>query len=254
MMRALDQLLRGKYTDSGTLGQGQIPLPTGTLILSCLALGALYGAAMGLFSALLTDGSAGWAQIGASAVKVPLLFLSTLTVTFPSLYVVSALARSRLGAIDTLKLLLVAIAVNMALLASLAPVTVFFTLSSDSYPFMILLNVSLFAISGFVGLGFLLRALGPIIGTPPPALADTAGSSDRKKVSTSPKFSSSQQASSSHTVFRVWALIYGVVGSQMGWILRPFIGDPALPFSWFRDRESNVLGGIRAAAQSLFGG
>lgn len=254
MIRALDQLLRGKYTEPGTLGQGQIPLPVGTLILGCLVLGAVYGAAMGLFSALLTDGSAGWAQVGASAVKVPLLFLSTLTVTFPSLYVVSALARSRLGASDTLKLLLVAIAVNMALLASLAPVTAFFTLSSDSYPFMILLNVSLFAISGLVGLGFLLRALEPIIGAPPPLPPKVTDSNEPKEVTTSPEFHHRQRQGSSRTVFRAWALIYGIVGSQMGWILRPFIGDPALPFSWFRDRESHVLGGILNAVETLTGG
>ncbi len=66
----------------------------------------------------------------ATAVKVPLLFLATLAVTFPSLYVLSALAGSRLRGQSTLRLLLVT--VNLALLASLAPITAFFTFSTTS--------------------------------------------------------------------------------------------------------------------------
>jgi hypothetical protein len=42
-------------------------------------------------------------------------------------------------------------------------------------------------------------------------------------------------------IFRVWLLLYGVVGAQMGWILRPFIGNPHLPFQMFRARWSNVF-------------
>jgi hypothetical protein len=32
-----------------------------------------------------------------------------------------------------------------------------------------------------------------------------------------------------------------VVGAQMGWILRPFIGAPSEPFQWFRERPSNFF-------------
>jgi hypothetical protein len=42
-------------------------------------------------------------------------------------------------------------------------------------------------------------------------------------------------------VFNAWTLIYAVVGAQMGWILRPFIGAPSQPFQWFRARESNFF-------------
>ena len=33
----------------------------------------------------------------------------------------------------------------------------------------------------------------------------------------------------------------------MGWILRPFIGSPALPFELFRDREGNFFRGLFSA-------
>jgi hypothetical protein len=56
------------------------------------------------------------------------------------------------------------------------------------------------------------------------------------------------------TVFRIWIVLFGLVGSQMGWVLRPFIGDPNTPFTWFRVRESNVFQGILNALGNLFSG
>ena len=40
-----------------------------------------------------------------------------------------------------------------------------------------------------------------------------------------------QQDSSINAVFVIWIMLYGIVGEQMGWILRPFIGNPELPFA-----------------------
>ncbi len=42
-------------------------------------------------------------------------------------------------------------------------------------------------------------------------------------------------------VFRWWIILFALVGSQMGWVLRPFIGNPSLPFTFFRTRESNFF-------------
>lgn len=46
-------------------------------------------------------------------------------------------------------------------------------------------------------------------------------------------------------------MIYGVVGAQMGWILRPFIGNPDLPFTWFRARESNFFAALFGVLKRL---
>jgi hypothetical protein len=35
--------------------------------------------------------------------------------------------------------------------------------------------------------------------------------------------------------------VFAIVGAQMSWVLRPFIGDPDLPFQWFRQRDSNFF-------------
>ena len=32
----------------------------------------------------------------------------------------------------------------------------------------------------------------------------------------------------------IWVGLYAFVGMQMGWMLRPFIGDPGLPVAFFR--------------------
>ena len=56
------------------------------------------------------------------------------------------------------------------------------------------------------------------------------------------------------TVFRCWIVLFGLVGAQMGWVLRPFIGDPNTPFTWFRGRESNIFLAILNTLGSLFSG
>jgi hypothetical protein len=38
----------------------------------------------------------------------------------------------------------------------------------------------------------------------------------------------------------------------MGWILRPFIGAPTQPFTFFREREANFFIGLIDALRSLF--
>jgi len=42
-------------------------------------------------------------------------------------------------------------------------------------------------------------------------------------------------------VFWCWIIVFGLVGAQMGWVLRPFIGTPGKPFQWFRERHSNFF-------------
>jgi hypothetical protein len=36
-------------------------------------------------------------------------------------------------------------------------------------------------------------------------------------------------------------VIYALVGAQMSWIPRPFVGAPELPFELFRNREANFF-------------
>jgi hypothetical protein len=62
-----------------------------------------------------------------------------------------------------------------------------------------------------------------------------------------------QAGEQARTVLRVWCLVYGIVGAQMGWLLRPFLGAPDLPFTLFRPREDSVFIGVMRAIGQLFG-
>lgn len=225
----LDQLLRGEHTRKDDLQAGRIGLPARRLLLLGAALGLVFGAGMGLYAATGGRENA-WLHLISSAVKLPLLFFLTLLVTFPSLYVFAALANSRLRARETLRLLVAAITVMLGVLASFAPVTVFFTLSTDSYRFMLFLNVVFCGLAGLVGLGFLFRAINLVF-------PDEKGSRE--------------ESGRARRIFRLWLLLFGIVGAQMAWILKPFVGNPQLPFEWVR--ASRVSNFFEFIARSLTG-
>jgi hypothetical protein len=155
-IKELDALLRWDKDRSLALMKGTRPLRAGHGVASAVILGCVYGLFMGLY-ALLTRRPPCWEQMLVTAVKVPALFLLTLFVTFPSLYVFSALLGTRLSFLDTLRVLVGATAVSVCVLAAFGPITGFFTISTTSYPFMKILNVLFFAIAGFLGIGFLAK-------------------------------------------------------------------------------------------------
>jgi hypothetical protein len=258
-LKELDEVLRGHKADPHLLAGGTAHIPIQPLVVGSVLLGIIYGVFMGLY-AVATRTPPSIAQIMASAIKVPALFFLTLAVTFPSLYVFSALFGVRLGPKDTLRLILVPITVNLAVLASLGPITGFFTLSTTSYGFMKLLNVLFFSVSGVIGLKVLLTMLSRLeeaqaaqVTAPPMAAQPDGGPDASKPAPVGPALRSSQDRTMARTTFQVWIVIYALVGAQMGWILRPFIGSPDLPFHWFRGREANIFVDIAHTIGSLLG-
>ncbi len=79
--------------------------------------------------------------------------------SFPSLYVFHALVGSRLSMQSVLRLLVISLTVMLTVLASLGPIVAFFSASTTSYLFMLLLNVVIFAVSGSLGLRYMLTTL-----------------------------------------------------------------------------------------------
>jgi hypothetical protein len=249
-IRSLDRILKGEATRLADLRRGSLDVPLGGLSLVILLLGAFYGACMGAYAVITRHGEStaamGYQQLAASAVKVPALFFLTLVVTFPSLYVFNALVGSRLSLVALLRLLVAALGVMMALLASFGTIVVFFAVSTDSYAFMVLLNVLLFAVAGALGLGFLLQTLHRLynaqIVSPPPILSEAPTPTPDLPEPGALDVLEGQVASRNvRTVFRIWVLVFGLVGAQMGWVLRPFVGDPSKPFTFFRERNSNFF-------------
>jgi len=252
--RQLDDLLRGRKT--ATLLADKVDVPLRLFVPLAIALGAVYGWFMGWYAFINRD-PALYVQMLASAVKIPLLFLATLVVTFPSLYVFSALLGSRLSFHSTLRLLVGSVVVNLAVAASFGPVLGFFTLTTQSYQFMVLLNVVLLAIAGLVALGFLLRSLRRLIAESIP-VSPPVEQPHESYDPASTAFIRRQEAPSlpestdrAKSIFRVWVMIYALVGAQMSWLLRPFIGSPSRPFSWFRPRGGNFFESVLHQLQSL---
>jgi hypothetical protein len=218
-----------------------------------------YGACLGCFSLFKTGGPSGLQWI-ATVVKVPLLFALTLVVTLPSLYVSNALVGSRLSLLSVVRLLAATLGVIVAVLASLGTIVAFFAVSTTSYPFMVLMNVAAFSVSGVLGLVFLLTTLHRLsLIRPLPVLthADENVGEDKTDLPAPIGALDSRpddEPPSHHvrTVFRCWVALFALVGAQMGWVLRPFIGNPSQPFTWFRVRDSNVFEAIWGAVRSLF--
>jgi hypothetical protein len=251
MLGILDRVLRGHFTRKEELAAGRIAVPVGRLVTLSLLLGAIYGISLGCYSAFGGAPSA-WLQMVASSIKVPLLFLLTLVVSFPSLYVFAALQRLPLGFRNTLRLMLLAIVVHLTVIASLGPVFAFFAASTTSYPFLLLLNVAIFAIGGLLGLMVLRRATRDMFQPAPrtPTPAETAADAPLPALPPRQPLHAADQA---RRLLGLWCVVYGVVGAQMGWLLRPFLGKPDAPFEWFRIREDNFLVALLRTIGALFG-
>jgi hypothetical protein len=245
----LDRILRGELTRVSSLERGRIEIAPARLSIIIIILGMIYGVCMGCFAVFREHGPHAY-QLIASMVKVPLLFYLTLLVTLPSLYVFNALVGSRLTLSAVIRLLVASLGVMMAVLASLGPIVAFFSVSTTSYPFMVLFNVVVFAVSGTLGLLFLLQTLHrlSVAGTAPPRAAAPAAPEAPPPAAPAAEPSGAldrldDRVLSRHvkTVFRLWVVVFALVGSQMSWVLRPFVGNPAVPFTWFRMRESNFF-------------
>ena len=270
----LDQILRGDATQLSSLEKGEIELPVKNLMIVMIILGVLYGICLGSFNLLhpSTEGaiatmSDAWLQIFASMIKFPLLFILTLFVTLPSLYVFNALVGSKLNIISVIKLLVSSIAVMLTVLASLGPIVIFFSLCTTSYHFILLLNVVVCGIGGFLGLAFLLRTLHRLI------LVQNDYSPVRSKVGVASQVISGEGSEEcrmpetlstlerygptngkAKSVIRIWVVVFGLVGAQMSWVLRPFVGSPYMHFELFRERESNFFAAVLKSLETLLGG
>ncbi len=106
-----------------------------------------------------------------------------------------------------------------------------------------MLNVLLFGIAGLISLAILRGALGHVFETRVEKSVEAAPDSALEPGAPVTPAATSGNGRAK-TVFGVWLVVYGIVGAQMGWVLRPFIGAPGLPFELFRARESNFFNDV----------
>jgi len=183
---------------------------------------AIYGAIMGSFGS--------WLQILVSAIKLPALYLLTTFICLPTLYFFEVVAGVKRVFEQYMALLLASMSAISVMLFAFAPVTLFFRLSINNYRFFVLVNIIILTITGFTGIRYFYNSM----------ISLTERDGESSKVSFS--------------ILKAWLLLYGLVGSQLGWTLRPFFGDPGLPFTLFRQIESNFyLQVIKLFFQVFFG-
>jgi hypothetical protein len=259
---------------------------TGQMLLSSVVALACYGAVLGSFHSVL--------MALTSAVKLPLLFLVTLAICLPTLYLFNLVFGARLSVRQSLALVMVALTVTAMLALAFAPISLFFLITAPDYGFFKLLNVVILALSALVGLRFLTGGmrvlnenglLSPAVEATAPAVEEQAdrleavpvavGAGQTGQVEVAPasngnvgpaiqvppgysarqapmRPSRPQPAPPSMTLLYVWILLFGFVGTQLAWTLRPFFGSPGMEFSLYRDIDGNFYAEIISTISHLF--
>jgi hypothetical protein len=218
----IETILRDRQTFFREIREGNgLAVKMRAMLISSIAFFALYGAVMG-------SGHSLW-QALSSAVKLPLLFLATLIICAPTLYFFNLVFGSNQSLGQNVALILTAITVTSVIMLSFSPIVLFFLLTTSHYQFFKLLNVTLFAIAGIVGVTFLGQGM--------------------RAVSSA----SSGRAGARRGVVRLWIIVYAFVGSQMAWTMRPFFGAPGLPFELFRQLGGNFYANIFASLGEVLG-
>jgi hypothetical protein len=186
------------------------------LLLVSFSCFAIYGGIIGATNSTMP------LQILSSAIKLPALYLITLIVCLPTLYIFNAFFGSRSTIRQHWAYLLSAITVISLLLCGFAPVSLFFLLTVNDKFFFLLLNVAIFALTGILGVSFLYQVMKPI----DEEATEQAGNIQIRK-----------------NILRFWLGLYGFVGTQLGWTLRPFFGT-GTKFDLFRPREGSFFTAI----------
>jgi hypothetical protein len=271
---------------------------------SLAAYGIVLGASRSFYQAL------------SSMVKLPLLFLATLAICLPTLYLFNLVFGARLTMLQAVSLIMVSVTVTSVLTLAFAPISLFFLITAQNYEFFKLLNVAILMLTAIVGLRFLtsgMRALNahataqaavpapaavpaalpaqpeespepppmrvavPAGGVPEagwsvgaqgeavpsvaiPAAVHMARPRGNGAVTTAPVWPATRTAprpvrepqSTSMTLLYIWILLFGFVGTQLAWTLRPFFGDPGRPFSLFRHIDGTFYSDIVHSISRLF--
>ena len=173
------------------------------LLILLVTCGPFYGVVMGTYSGLAPGRLH---QLLYSGLKVPLLLLATFLLCLPSFFVINTIAGLREDFGRVLRALVATQSCVTVVLASLAPFTMVWYLSSRDYQLALLFNAAMFGVASLAAQVVIRRYYGPLI----------------------------RRSTRHRQLLRVWFLLYVFVGIQMAWVLRPFIGDPRLPVAFFR--------------------
>ncbi|NET31626.1 MAG: actin-binding WH2 domain-containing protein [Cyanothece sp. SIO1E1] len=200
----LDYILRAQTALFEQIhSQQELPRIAVSMLILCSLLSGIYGLTMGMYHGVL--------QTIAAAIKLPLLFVLTAIICVPSLYTFNVLLGQRFKFMQTVALMVTTLGTTTILLASLAPIAFFFGITTQNYQFLLLMHVTIFGLCGVYGVRYLYRGCSYIA------------------------FRMEQPLN--NLLLRIWIVIYAVVGMQLGWRLRPFVGSPDSAFQLFREES-----------------
>ncbi len=177
--------------------------------------GSLYGIAMGSYAWMVGHRTMGEQipQMIYSGIKVPLLIAVTLIISIPSFFVINTLLGLRADFRDSIRAIISAQAGLTIILSSLLPLTLFvYVALADgpiSYSSAVMFNAAMFGLASISAQLLLRGYYEPLV---------------RKDVR-------------HRWMIRFWIIVYAFVGIQAAYVMRPFIGNPLQPATFFR-RES----------------
>ena len=231
---------------------------------------------------LVLGASNGFLQALSSMVKLPLLFLGTMAICLPTLYLFNLVFGARLSMPQAVALIMVSITVIAVLTLGFAPISLFFLITAQNYEFFKLLNVCILALTAVVGLLFLTRGMAALNAYHAAALEATpaaevaveardrelalvgAGNGNGPLPAETAALASPGRAAeptaavpaerpTRMALVYIWILLFGFVGTQLAWTLRPFFGDPDSPFALFREISGTFYSDILQTIGTLVG-
>jgi len=224
----MGRLVRRVLAGAASEGAVSVDPPLHHMFALVVGAGVLHGLALGSLGFRPTAMLYG-------AIKLPILLIAGTLLCLPNLWVVHAALGLRAEFGETVRGIVGAQCVLALVAVSLAPVVVFTNLAGATYPFALAANASVFALAAWCAQRALRRRLAPLV----------------------------QRAPRVRFVLITWFAIHAFVSTKVGWILRPFVGDPALPIEflrserWSEDPFANlfwtVVGLAASAARRLFG-
>jgi hypothetical protein len=146
-------------------------------------------------------------QMLASAIKLPLLFAVVTLVALPLLHLFALYFGAKLEFHQTAALVSGMLLIVSLVMLAFAPALLVLWISVGHYGLYKLACGAALALSGALGVLFLKQGMDKIA---------RGGRQPRE------------------FLFWVWAALYALVGGQLAWLMRPFVGSPNAPFQFFR--------------------
>lgn len=175
-----------------------------SLIAQTTLFGAAYGAVMGSFHLTSLDRAM---LMVYGAAKVPLLIFVTSLICLPAYFTLNTVLRLRPDFPAAARAVLSAQSSLTLALASLAPLTRFIYWCGVDHRWALLTNAMMFTLATAAAQVVLIRRYRPLITRNP-----------RHRI-----------------MLAAWVVMYAFVGTQCGWMLRPFVGTPSMPVTFLRD-------------------